>query len=197
MKNNWLYIGVILVLVAATVMLWETPPQDLLPLGTDEEKPVAFAYATLEDAHTQRFDENGELSYEFNAKTIYHYRLSVDDSAPGDYTELVEPQLTLLSKGKKWLVSAERGILEQQGEILTLHRNVRILRPDPNEEDIELSTDQLEVYPQQKTAKTDHKVLIQSPNGAIEGVGMNIDLSTQNIQLLSQVTGHYETANPQ
>lgn len=195
MKHNWITIFIVLVLVATTLALWETPPQNLLPLDDTNEEPQAFAYATLTGAHTQSFDEQGQLNYEFFAKTLRHFRYKPESSTLEDFTTLDEPRLTLFSDGQKWLISANSGKLSELGETLTLTENVKIQRPNAANKDyseVELNTSKLEIRPKEKMAWTAEPVSIVSSRGEITGVGMSIDLNTQNIQLKSQVQGRYD-----
>lgn len=192
MRNNWLYIAVIVGLVAATVFLWETPPQNLIPLLDDRVEPDIAPYAVIENAHSRHFDTEGTLSYEFLAKTLNHYRIDLGTVSEGDFTSLDEPQLTLFADERVWYVTAEKGRLTNFGDVLTLWSNVRIWQAQIDEDNMELRTQKLVIMPRDKIVRTEEAVNITSTQGTLNAIGMIVNLNTEAIQLLQQVRGHHE-----
>ena len=193
MKNNWVVIAIILALVAATIFVWEKPPQSLLPLSGEEgPKRSVFPYAVIKDAHTLHFDEHGQLSYEFFAQTLNHFRRTQGESSENDFTTLSKPEFTLYSGDDIWYVTAEEGHVSQQGSMLKLRVNVKVRHPQDTQGETELLTSELIILPNEKVVKTDAEVKIISPQGVIEAVGMTVDLNTQKMQLLNRVRGIHE-----
>ncbi len=191
MKNNWLYIAIIAGLVGVALLMWETPPQSLLSPGDDPGGGGPQTYAVIEQAHSRHYDAEGRISYEFVARTLYHFRYDLARVSEGDYTTLDHPQLTLYAGDRLWYLTAERGQVTEFGAVLTLRGQVRIWRPDEDNE-VELTTSKLIVRPHAKTAETDVEVKLQSPQGALEAIGMNVDLNTQQIKLNQSVRGYHE-----
>ncbi len=192
MKNNWFYIAVIIALVAATVVLWETPPQELIPLLDNEAEPELIPYAVIENAHSRHYDQEGALSYEFLAGVLNHYRLDMSTISEGDFTSMEAPQLTLFAEGNTWYITADKGKVTEFGAVLTLWENVRIWQPDLDNDNVELTTQKLEIRPRDKTVRTDQPVRISSGQGTLEAVGMTVNLNSETIHLLQRVRGYHE-----
>jgi lipopolysaccharide export system protein LptC len=191
MKNNWLVISVIVVLTLATLYFWDSPPKMLLP-GPLFDESKRFPYAIINDAHSQHFDDNGQLSYEFVAITLKHFRRDFGVFRKDDYTELEAPALTLFTEDQPWYITAEMGKLTEKGELLVLTDKVRIWQQNQPEGVTELTTNTLEIQLTKKQVKTADDVQIRLPQGQFEARGMIIDLATKNIQLLERVRGIHE-----
>lgn len=191
MKNNWVVISIVVALTVATLLFWDSPPEMLLPDPPASEQE-RFPYAVLSDAHSRHFNEDGELSYEFVATTLKHFRRDFSELTNLDYATLEAPVLTLYTDDLPWYISAENGTLTDSGDLLTLSNNVRIWQEDENAQTTELNTSALQIYPMQKIVRTDQEVSITSPQGRLQARGMIVDLTTENIQLLERVRGVHE-----
>lgn len=190
-KHNWVYISLAAALAAAAILLWDTPPQMLIPFG-EKKDPAQFPYAVIEDARSRHFDSEGKLSYEFVANTLRHFRLDLRQVSEGDFTSLESPRLTLYTGDAPWFVTADNGELSERGTLLTLWPNVRIWQEESPQEVTELTTSRLEIRPQQKVISTEADVSISSPMGKVEAQGMTVDLKNKRIQLLNRVRGYHE-----
>lgn len=191
MKNNWLYIVLILGLLSLAVMLWDSSPEKLI--FPDEPVPPALTpYAIIDGAHSRHYGAQGELSYEFVAQTLRHFRIDLSHISPDDYTTMSQPQLTLYTDELPWFVTAERGRIADQGDTLTLWQSVRIWQELEDGQMTELTTDRLVIQPKDKQVHTQSEVTIRSAQGRINAEGMTVDLNTKTIQLLSKVRGYHE-----
>jgi lipopolysaccharide export system protein LptC len=191
MKHNWIYISLAAALVVAVILLWDAPPQMLIPFG-DKQDPAQFPYAVIEDARSRHFDSEGKLSYEFLTNTLRHFRLDLSRVSEGDFTSLESPRLTLYTDETPWYVTADHGELTERGTRLTLWPNVRIWQEESANNVTELTTSRLEIRPQLKEVSTTAEVTITSTTGKIEAQGMTVDLKNQRIQLLNRVRGYHE-----
>jgi LPS export ABC transporter protein LptC len=192
--RNWFYIVIIILLTAGVVVVWETPPEMLLP-GDREAEDKAQLFSVIDNAQVRHFNEEGELSYSFAAEELRHYRHEIRQVSDDDYTLVTEPEVTFYTDNPPWHMRAASGKLTDRGLTLTLSDNVRIWQTDesdPESRTSELSTETLVVRPMEKTAYTDAPVTIETAMGAISAVGMSADLRNQNIRFLSNVQGHYE-----
>jgi len=197
MKHNWFYLSLVVALIAAVVVVWETPPKLLLPFGEALEKDKLFPYAVIEDARSKHFDPDGGLSYEFDAATLRHFRLDLTRVSDGDFTSLQTPQLTLHTRETPWYATADSGELSERGTLLTLWPNVRIWQETGPDLVTELTTSRLEIRPRDKTISTDAEVIISSPQGRIEAQGIKVDLANKRIHLLNRVRGYHEPVSDQ
>lgn len=189
--RNWFYIGLTFLLVTATLIFWDAPPEQLIPLR-DETAPALFPYAMIQNAHSRHFDESGVLSYEFVANSLHHYRIDLNRVGDEDFTSMEAPQVTLWSEQQPWFVTAKMGKITDQGNVITLWNDVRIWQTGEEDEATELITERLVIQPQEQIITTDREVTLTSPQGRLQAVGMIVDLNTQHIQLLNRVRGLHE-----
>ena len=192
--KNWLYIALICGITATIALLWGARPELLDSLTKLVSPFERFPYAVLHDAKTSHFNEDGSLSYEFDAVTLKHFRADTQKSSDEDYMLITAPKLTLYGDPKPWHVTAKQGKVMQQGGKLTLWDDVRVWQaPNTNSNSTtELITDNLNIYPELKRIETDAHVHVISPSGTVDADGLEIDMLTQRIKLLANVRGHHE-----
>lgn len=192
MKNNWLYIALIVGLASALLYFWDQPPKLLLPDEEAFDEAKLIPYAVIDQAHSRHFNEQGALSYEFSTRTLKHFRLDLSEISSGDFTTLDQPVLRLYAGEEVWFVSAGQGRVTEQGQVLKLAQSVRVWQEKTDDNILELNTTELLIYPNKKMIQTDQLVTIRSVRGAIEGRGMVVDLAEKKIQLKSKVRGTHE-----
>lgn len=197
MKYNWIYPSLVVVLIAAVILVWETPPKLLIPFGEPALTDRLFPYAMIDEAHSRHFDPDGRLSYEFVADTLRHFRLDLTQVSEGDFTSLEEPHLTLHTGELPWYAMADSGKLSEGGTLLTLWPNVRIWQQEGAGQVTELTTTRLDIRPRDKTISTEAEVLITAPEGRLEAQGIRVDLTNKRIYLLNRVRGYHEPISDQ
>lgn len=192
--KNWFYIALISSITIGVVLLWDTRPELLNPLASDSESIERFPYAVLHDARTSHFDEQGLLSYEFDAVTLKHFRADMGHSSNEDYMLITAPKLTLYGEPQPWYVSAKQGKVSEKGSKLELWDDVTVwqIGNDKKSGRIELTTNNIAIYPQQKRLYTEAHVRIESPSGKVNADGLEVDMTTQRIKLLANVRGQHE-----
>lgn len=192
MKNNWAYIALAVALVVVTVFIWDSPPTLLLPDIEPLDESDLIPYAVMDEAHSKHFGVDGALSYEFSAVTLKHFRLDLGKISTGDFTTLEQPLLTLYTENDAWYVSAKLARVTEQGSLLKLWQDVRVWQEQDDGQTLELTTDEILIYPTEKLVKTDSAVNIQSPMGSLNAIGMVVDLDKKNIKLLNNVHGSHD-----
>ena len=193
--RNWFYIAVIILLTAAVVVVWETPPDMLLPGDRGKPEHQAQLFSIITQAKARHFNEQGQLSYSFVAEQLRHYRYDVTRVSEEDYTIIAQPEVTFYTEMPPWHMRATEGKLTDGGLTLTLSDDVHIWQgdeADPSARTSELNTEYLTVRPREKTAQTDAAVTILTPTGTISATGMIADLRNHHITFLSNVKGSYD-----
>jgi lipopolysaccharide export system protein LptC len=192
--KNWIYISLICVITMSVVLLWDSRPELLNPLAKVDSPFERFPYAVLHDARTSHFDENGKLSYEFDAVTLKHFRADTANTSDEDYMLITAPKLTLYGEPEPWFVTAKQGKIMAHGEKLVLWDDVEVWQTEKNAATIttKLSTESIDIFPHQKRISTDEHVHIESANGTIDADGLIVDMITQRIKLLANVRGQHE-----
>ncbi len=132
-------------------LAWHNLADELAP-QTDS----AGGYAQrLDNATSWQYDDAGQLAYRLESTQA----IQLDQSPTGDRYELDSPRATLLDADPTvppWTLRAERGTVTDRGETVELAGAVHAQR-EPHQERglLELTTEQLWLYPAQRQARTD------------------------------------------
>lgn len=140
-----------------------------------------------------RTDASGFIKYVLAASQMRHY----PDS---DTTELQRPRFTQFGQDKPYTqIYGQRGKISANGKQVEFNQHVKVIRQGtPSKGEMQLTTDQLTLEPDQEIAHTDRPVVIkQQPATVITATGMTFDNKASTIQLFNRVHVHYERApNP-
>lgn len=113
-----------------------------------------------------------------------------------DTTKIERPIAYFVEENEDtWVIQSQHGETQGKGETIHLSGEVLISRESNNE--IALATDKLTIDTKYNTAYTDQKVLIQSPYGDTESVGLHAALADETINLHSKVKGQYNAPSTQ
>jgi len=150
----------------------------------DPGRPDAF----MEEVIATIIDKQGKLSIRIVSPKMTHY-------PKGDTTEITKPYLTLFrhqTQAKPWHLSAEHARALQGTDQILLWENVTIQHPgDLQNEQTTLLTPTLTVFPSKQLAETLDPITILQPDTKISAIGMNADLASGAVTLLSQTKGEY------
>ena len=199
--RKWLPPLTIGLLASLFVLLWETPPEQLLPAAlfgdtaARDSATQAIATNILIGSEHRSYDDNGELESFLQAKSSRFYQLNLKHRSANDYTELEAPEFVIYrERGLPWRVSARLAHSRDNAEQVDLFGDVRLWQATDAPQKPELLTSHLVVRPKQQYAETDKPVTIRSPNEITQAIGMKADLEQEKFELLSDVRGVYEPA---
>jgi len=139
------------------------------------------------------FDENGNLTKAFSAEKMTHAQKQ-------QKTLVVKPQVTLQQAEQgDWQINAEHGLIYHEKSIekvqqIDLWDNVHLQQsnvPDP----AQLKTSAIELFPQQWRAQTSAPVSMQQKQNHLQGVGLSVNLHTEELRVLSKVTSNHEISS--
>ena len=144
-----------------------------------------------EGINTVFYNDKGEVDYTLRAKRQFHLK---DQSSL-----LVEPLIRFFKNGgSTWNIVAELGLVggNTSGsaglmETIQLSGDVEIHRLDPNGKPTVLSTQRLEIDPNQETLETQETVHMVTSSITHKGQGMFADLNRDEINFHSDNSGHY------
>lgn len=128
----------------------------------------------------------GEVQHRLSADDLYHY----PDSATATLTR---PHLLVYADGRwAWGIAAERGVAAERARLINLLGDVRVRYngADPAE-DVQMYTDELDVWPDAKLAETRAAVRIEDRSGVTRAVGLSADLARRQTVLHADVRGEY------
>jgi lipopolysaccharide export system protein LptC len=175
----------VMLLVLAIVSLWlflSTEP-DKEHFETKKRVSKTTDYA-MTDFTMTTMDLNGNPARIISGSQLSHY--PKDDS-----TEIINPVALLLQQGKDtWKISSNKAYTVGKGDDLLLTGNV--VATQPENPDIQLLTESLNIDSLNNTAYTDLAVTMKSSYGVTNSVGLHASLEQKTVNLHSRVKGHYD-----
>jgi lipopolysaccharide export system protein LptC len=194
MNLRGLIIGAVTLLVALIVLALLSREQS----GKNQSSAsvTAALQATRSDYYmegvvSRHFDLNGQLSHVLIAPRIDHFQDQKRSLMQQPRIQLARPD------GVPWEVSAELADAEHSSEKLTLRQQVSLSRSAvAGVAPLRMETDMLIVDMQARTADTSSTVHFSGANGKVSATGLRANLTTEQLELLSNVKGHYEQHTP-
>ena len=150
--------------------------------------------AYSEKINTVLYDSNGVINYTLRAESQTHF---IDDS-----TELEKPFIRLFQEGEsRWNIVANSGrILADLNEdnlenrMIELTGDVEVFSLDEFGNRTIMSTDFLEIDPQNETLQTNRPVTLVTSSLQQSSIGMFADLKIDEFVFHRDIRGHYEQA---
>lgn len=180
-KNSIIVLGLIMTISLA---VWTTYLSYHRPI---QSKPKALLPdAFMEDVVAIIMDQQGKPKIKIVTPKMIHY-------TQNDTTELTAPELTLYRKSTQpWYITSKFATATQ-GIDSVFFRDDVIIHHSADEENPAtlIKTETLTVHPDEQTAQTKDFITMIQPNLTVKAIGMNADMNTGNINLLSQARGEY------
>lgn len=128
-------------------------------------------------------DENGEAVRWLSGKKLEHYS--------DDITALTEPTLQFSQNEQHWLLSAKNGNIHGE-ETISFQGDVNIHQLSGKSENLNISTEHIQIDLENNQARTDQAVNVSDENGNVSATGMSIHFDDHRLRLLSNVKGRYD-----
>jgi len=153
-----------------------------------------FPQIYMKAVETREFDAQGKLHYQLSTPQVTHFQANPDGPSDADYTLIERPDMAFYDTeaNAPWLVSANTGRSEANGQLIRLLDNVLIQQQTPTQGLIQITTRELQVRASEQFAETDKAVNMRSAKGQIDAIGMDADLAQSRLQLKSQVKAVYD-----
>ncbi len=188
LSRYWLLVPLLLLVLVARNWVEETPTNTSAESTIDMQATQSDYY--LEDFTTQKFGANGALEYQISGSTLLHY--------PEDNrSEIIEPDVTLHRPPFVWKVVSDKGVLVKNPETFTLQGDVKVQRTATNQALVQILTSDLSIDTQSNLLSTTSFVKIDAPTWQLEADGLQSSIDSGKLNLLSNVKGHYEPAQPE
>jgi lipopolysaccharide export system protein LptC len=140
--------------------------------------------AIAQNVKTLILDAAGRLESTLSAARMVHF--PADDS-----TQLTEPRLVQLREKQPPIrVRADRGVVTKDGEEVRFYGNVVVTRDATAERpELRAETTFLQVFPNERIARTPERVVIIEGRSRLAGTGMVANGRTDQMTLEADVTG--------
>ena len=181
-KGVFLSITLSLIVGIAGWMTLSYHPQSVEP---PDEGPLPDAF--MEEVSAVTMDKQGKPSMRLVTPKLVHYTKE-------DVTHFISPQLTLYRKSPEpWYITSKSGRATNGTDNVDFWDNVVIQHAaDIGAPATVIKTITLTVHPNKQTAETPAAITLVQPNAIITATGMNADMNSGDIKLLSQARGEYE-----
>lgn len=180
------YTAISIIMIAAVGLAsWKTylsfRPQPAAPVSK-AELPDAY----MENVTALVMDKQGKPSMKIVTPKMTHY-------IANDTTLLASPELTLYRKSPQpWYITSKKAKATQGVDNVLFWDNVVIHHAaDSNNPATLIKTTTLTVHPNAQLAETSELITLVQPNLIVRSTGMQADMNTGNIKLLSQARGEY------
>ncbi len=142
----------------------------------------------VNDLKSVQYDEQGNVSSRVSASHMEFY-------ADKNITNFSKPiYLVYPQNGEaQWRLRSTEGTLDKNSGRVTLEKNVIIDAISPEEPIQTIETTYLELNLDTMIMTSDREIRITGKDFFITGKGLEADLNAQNVRLISQVEGTYET----
>lgn len=138
----------------------------------------------VEKFNVQRYDEKGELINSLVADKMTHFP---DD----DSTDVVNPDLNILRNGRAMHITAKQAHMTEEGKIVYLKGNVKLVRPAGERPAMQLETESMTAWSDDQRARSTAPVRITQGGTVIHGGGVDYDGKALVTQLFGSVRGTF------
>ena len=179
---GWRAILTLILLVAALATGWSIWQQrDHGPTGAASAERSDYV---LHDFELVALDDEGRESFTLRAPSMAR--------DPDQHSMEMESPLFLLPNADRhyWKVVADHGWVSPEGDELRLRGGVEVTSP-PEERQVAMNTEQLNVYPERDLATSAAVVTITQPGSILRGRGLETNLASKRYELKSQVHSRY------
>jgi LPS export ABC transporter protein LptC len=173
----------LIILVASTIAIRQFMHPSTQ--GTKKSSPHSMD-AYMVNALFFKTNEEGYPELTLSSPYVTHYPLK-------DSSKFQKPVIHIYKEGAEWQVTANHASGEQGASTFYLWDNVKVKRLPTNKNTGSLLlTHSLRVFPKENLVTTQDFVTILQPGLKIKAVGLEGNLKTGNIKLLSKTRGEYD-----
>ena len=159
-----------------TLSYWQPSKQ----VDIDTEATLSGADYFFREVKLKQYEQDGSLASQLTAEKMVHFREK-------NRSTFEAPAILFSSQSSSaWQLTSAKGYLEHNTNQLKLEREVRIF-PLENANSSLIATQNLDINLEQKIAKTDTPVSIQTDSTKTHAVGMVADFNMEQIKLVSNV----------
>jgi lipopolysaccharide export system protein LptC len=150
--------------------------------NNNQDRATAF----IEGAVLTEYSETGEVKLRVEAARAFYFESK-------NLIKAESPHIDYLNEtGQKIQLTAESGSYSTISELLTLQNKVEFERFDPENGNLVMLTEDLEVDAANDFISTTHDVTIRQNNHTLSSLGIQASLNDKRIELPAKVRGTYD-----
>lgn len=128
-------------------------------------------------------NETGDTVYTLKAHRLEHY-------SDSETSQIIEPQISIPQQDKHWLITANRGEIDNRQVLIRLENNV-VMRNIDSDLPFEIRTRSLTINTETQIIESDQSVSIVNGKLNLVSNGMHYNNTDKQLKLLSDVNGTY------
>lgn len=186
-KKSFIYLLILLCLASLTGgLVWNTinPTSHNVLINNSYDAFATHIIAT-------QFSTAGEKKYELLSPRLNYFNTK-------NKTRANQPQLYIYNQQKEaWLITANYALASQGAGKIEFIRNVDISGAyTKNNKSTHLLTEKISYFPEKNFARTELPVTIVQPGFLVQAIGAEANFTTGEVNLLSKITGSYDSNTP-
>jgi lipopolysaccharide export system protein LptC len=188
MTRRWALLAALM--LGAVIAGWAAWLLRIQPPAPEDSGPPRSDY-TLDDYRLLVLNKEGTESFTsvgpYLARDPYNETMSLN-----------QPRFSFPSHdgSGNWTAGSDIGWVSPHGDEVRMIHSVALDGPIvPNKDRTRLRTEEMTVHPQPQTAHSDEPVTVTRGASILRGTGMNADLKTNRLELLSRVSLHNATVH--
>jgi LPS export ABC transporter protein LptC len=183
MRRSWLLLAFAIALV---LWLWRSPREEVSDNQAEAHNRATEPGYVATDAWMWETDDAGQPKYRLRAERVV-------ESDPQANIELTAPQFTY--EGETiWTLTARTGVLPPSAQQITLTGDVLAQGDKPGSPTMHIRTNSLNVDMAARHADTADPVAMDWGSNKLWSHGMQADMQTDHLRLLSPVYGEFTRA---
>jgi len=184
---TWRGVLIIVLLFAAAITGWSVWRQRDKP--DDAKVATARSDYVLNTFEITTLNSQGTEAFTLRAPRL--------DRNPDDKTMTVVTPVFLFpdKDGGYWRTRSTTGWISAEGDEVRLRGAVKVDSPQPSARQVEMTTEELNVFPEAKRATSPVLVTVIQPGSTMRGRGMRVDMASKRYELLSQVQTRYDPSS--
>lgn len=185
--TNKIIIVFIIGMISGFVLLWDTPPSELLA-DSENTADIEYAFSIAKGSTLKNYNAEGDLTHSLNAETLRQFK---PDNGP-ERLELEKPHLKITEPERSpWIINSEFGTVNTDSEFVKLTGNVQAKQSNTRV-GAALNTEELSVDIANSYATTDKPVIIIARGHRVESTGISAYFEEERIELHADVKGTHE-----
>lgn len=187
MRRSWLFLILLITPFGLAFFFWDLTTRilDTENLGQGDDQSNA-PQIIMERTQLIQFDTNGTMAHRLQSERL----LSEQDSG---LVYVSEPTIGIdPNRSDSWEALSQTGTYDQKTKAMQMSGDVVLIRKQPEDDPITISTEVLNYYPDRNFADSDSPVIIQTTGHKIETIGMSVDFKASEYKLKSQVRSRHD-----
>lgn len=187
MRKNWLFLILLITPFGLAFFFWDLTSKILTTEDVDQVEDRSGApQIIVEQTQLTHFNLSGTVAHQLQSEKLL--------SEEGDGLVYVSNPVIGIdpNRSDSWEAFSQRGTYNQQTKAMQMSGEVILIRRQPEDDPITISTDVLNYYPDKNFAESDSPVIIETTGHKIETIGMSVDFAVSQYTLKSQVRSRHD-----